>query len=370
MSGRITSAFFLLWSLIGVVAAQAAPFQTEIVVRTVANLRTRADVVALVDEAVRHGVSVINLAAKQDEDDEIASGLVFYASRIAPIAPAYRTFDVLGDTIAEAHRRGVRVRAWVPQFHDQMAVRAHPEWQMQAFDGQQAAAYLGKGRPEYFVNPLNLAAQDYQRSLLVEIARNYAVDGIVLDWVRFDNYNMDLSEATRARFRDVNGYDPIEIDFSTENTRRTQWNSWRGAEIGRYVQSVRTAIDGVRPGLALGAYILPPAFAEAGQDAATFAGAVTFLSPMAYYKDWDLPPDWTVRELLPQTMARAPGVALVPVLDEDWSDAAAGEILPQVRRVMPVVSALSWFVYGKWTKAAFERIARLRAFESPTLGPR
>ena len=102
-------------------------FKTEIIVRTVANFRGPADVSALVALAAQHGVSTINLAAKQDEDDEIASGLVFYASRIAPRAPGFETFDALRDTIREAHRHGVKVRAWMPQFHDQMAARAHPQ---------------------------------------------------------------------------------------------------------------------------------------------------------------------------------------------------------------------------------------------------
>ena len=39
-------------------------FKTEIIVRTVVNLRSRADVAALVAIAAQHGVGTINLAAK------------------------------------------------------------------------------------------------------------------------------------------------------------------------------------------------------------------------------------------------------------------------------------------------------------------
>ena len=80
-------------------------FKTEIIVRTVVNLRSRADVAALVAMAAQHGVSTINLAAKQDEDDEIPSGSRLYASRIAPRAPGYGTFDALGETIREGTGR-------------------------------------------------------------------------------------------------------------------------------------------------------------------------------------------------------------------------------------------------------------------------
>jgi hypothetical protein len=52
---------------------------------------------------------LINLAAKQDEDDEIASGYVFYASCIAPRALGFETFDALGETVREAHRHGLKI---------------------------------------------------------------------------------------------------------------------------------------------------------------------------------------------------------------------------------------------------------------------
>ena len=74
-------------------------------------LRAPADVEALVALAAQHGVGTINLAVKQDEDDEIASGLVFYASALAPRAPGYEAFDVRARKIRAAHARGFWVRA-------------------------------------------------------------------------------------------------------------------------------------------------------------------------------------------------------------------------------------------------------------------
>jgi hypothetical protein len=146
-------------------AAAQAPFGREIVVRTVTNLRSGADVERLVELARAHRIATINVAAKQDEDDEIASGLVFYNSRIAPRAPGYEGFDALGEAIRLAHRHGMKVRAWLPQFHDQVAVRANPEWQMKAYLGGRVKPYVGRGRPEYFANPGHPLAAAYQRAL-------------------------------------------------------------------------------------------------------------------------------------------------------------------------------------------------------------
>jgi len=340
-------------------AAARLPFKTEIIVRTVVNLRSHADVAALVAMAAQHGVSTINVAAKQDEDDEIPSGFVFYASRIAPRASGYGTFDALGDTIREGHRQGLKVRAWMPQFHDQSAASVHPDWQMHALTGGQVLPYAGRNRKEFFLNPLNPAARDYQRLLIEEIARDYNVDGIVIDWVRFDDYNMDLGDETRARFKASFGFDPIGIDFSKDNPQRSQWNGWRAMQIAGHVKQLRAALDAIKPGLELGAYILPPEFQEVAQDPAQFSDVLGFLSPMAYYKDWGLPPQWIVRTLLPQTADKANRAAIIPVFDEDLTHAAGQEILREISRTWPDITTLSWFVYGKWTNAALERIDRL-----------
>jgi uncharacterized lipoprotein YddW (UPF0748 family) len=340
-------------------AAARMAFKTEIIVRTVVNLHSRADVAALVAMAAQHGVSTINLAAKQDEDDEIPSGFVFYASRIAPRAPGYGTFDALGETIREGHRQGLKVRAWMPQFHDQLAASVHPDWQMHALTDGQVLPYAGRNRKEFFLNPLNPAARDYQRLLIEEIARDYDVDGIVIDWVRFDDYNMDLGGETRARFKASFGFDPIDIDFSKDNPQRIQWNAWRAMQIAGHVKQLRAALDAIKPGLELGAYILPPEFDEVAQDPAQFSDALGFLSPMAYYKDWGLPPQWIVRTLLPQTADKANRAAIIPVFDEDLTHAAGQEILREISRTWPDITTLSWFLYGKWTNAAVERIDRL-----------
>src|SRR5262245_46856553 len=325
-------------ALLGVPAAARLAFKTEIIVRTAANLRGPEDVLSLVALAARHGVGTINLAAKQDEDDEIPSGMVFYASRIAPHAPGFDTFDALRDTIREAHRHGRRRRAWMPQFHDQMAARAHPQWQMHGLKDGLAVPYTGRDRKEFFLNPLDPAARDYQRSLIEEIARGYDVDGIVIDWVRFDDYAMDLGNETRVRFKTIFGFDPIDIDFSSDSPRRRQWNAWREAQIADHVKGLRAALDVIKPGLELGAYVLPPQFIEVAQDAAQFSASVTFVSPMAYYKDWGFPATWVVRKLLPQTIEKAGSAKIIPVFDEDLTDGDASEILPEISRRWPAIS--------------------------------
>ncbi|MFD2875459.1 family 10 glycosylhydrolase [Paenibacillus rhizoplanae] len=222
------------------------PFETEVIVRTVNQFKKNvADVEDFIELSEQYGVDVISLNVKQDEDDEVPSGRVFYQSDIAPIAQGYENFDALQEVITAAHAAGIKVHAWIPQFHDQEAFLAHDEWQMQSLVGGVQTPFTGANGNEYFVNPLHHEVQQYERSIIQEVIENYAVDGVVLDWIRFDNYNMDVSNYTVAKYQAAFGYSPLTINFDVDSAKRRQWNEWRTEQIGQYVGDIRQDITRV-----------------------------------------------------------------------------------------------------------------------------
>ncbi len=336
------------------------PIAMEIIVRTPATLHNAADVQALTAAAARQGVKVINLLVKQDEDggapNGLQSGQVFYASRLAPRAPGYENFDVLRTLLEAARPVGLRVRAWVPQFHDQVAVRREPAWAMQYLKDGLVQPYQGVRNPEYFVNPLHPEVQAYQLAILREITDGYAVEGVMLDWIRFDNYPMDLSAWTRAQYQARFGADPLQIDFSRDSAARRQWNDYRSDGIARYVQTVRQALPAA---LELGVYILPPEFVEVGQDAGRFNTHVGLLAPMCYYADWGFAIDWLWSSCMPSTVAKSGAAAVVPTLDAKLGDSEVRRILARLRSDFPAVRTVAWFQHEAWTEAMMARLAAL-----------
>jgi uncharacterized lipoprotein YddW (UPF0748 family) len=334
-------------------------FINEVIVRTVENFRSHEDVVNFVEMASAKNIAVINLNVKQDEDDEVPSGYVFYKSRIAPIAPGYKNFDALRAVIAEAHMKGIQVRAWIPQFHDRAAILKNSAWQMMASKKRKVLPYRGAYRNEYFVNPLHKDVQNYERSLILEVVKNYDIDGIVLDWMRFDNFNMDMGTDTRTRYKAAFGYDPMTINFSKDNAKRRQWNDWRSTQLGEYVKSVRTAVNAVTPDLFLGVYVLPPEFVECGQDVAKFTDHVDFISPMAYFKDWGYDLEWVYdgnSGVLADTRDKGPDNEIIPAFDNFWSNYEYQSIYAGLRRNFPGIANVSYFCYGQWTGDMFKAI--------------
>lgn len=337
-------------------------FETEVIVRTVNQFRNAEDVRTFVDSADRRGVDVISMNVKQDEDDEVPSGEVFYQSRIAPIAEGYEEFDALDEVLTQAHAAGIKVHAWIPQFHDQAAFRAHPKWRMQALIDGVRKPFKGSNGSEYFVNPLHLEVQRYERSIVREVVENYPVDGVVLDWLRFDDYNMDVSDYTIALYKKQFGYSPLKIDFDKDSPRRKQWNEWRTDRIAQYVGDVRQDLTASsNPQVQLGVYILPPEFTEVGQDAAKFKPFVDFAAPMAYFDDWGYDSEWVYGAesgILKDTHDRlaGSGADVVPTLDTDWTEGQYREIYQGIREYYPNVERLSFFAYGAWTEAELAAI--------------
>ncbi len=370
-------AFSMMGTAGGVKAAEESnpPFETEVIVRTVNQFKNTTDVLEFVEMAERNGVDVISMNVKQDEDDEVPSGQVFYQSDIAPVAQGYEDFDALQEVVTAAHAAGIKVQAWIPQFHDQAAFLQHTEWQMQALvDGVQTPL-TGSNGSEYFVNPIHHEVQEYERSIIQEVIENYAVDGVVLDWIRFDNYNMDVSDYTVAKYQAEFGYSPLSIDFDTDSTQRDQWNEWRTDQIGQYVGDIRQDItESSKPDMQLGVYILPPEFVEVGQDVSKFKEHIDFVAPMAYFDDWEFNSDWvysTNYGILKDTSDRISGqsVDIVATLDNDWTDDQYQEIYKGIRDNYPGVERLSFFAYGTWPEAELSKINERTTWPTPDWTP-
>ena len=334
---------------------QKRPLSHEIIVRTITNLKTTADVDRLVHLCQQYHISTITLAFKQDEDDEVPSGYVFYPSRIAPIAAGYKQRDLLQYLITAAHARNIKVKAWIPQFHDQVAYNKHDSWRMMVYREGKVVPFANNST-EYFVNPLHPDVQDYELSIIKEIVTRYPIDGVVLDWIRFNGYNMDLSNRTRQHYKKRFGYDPITIDFTTENSKRIQWNHYRMDAIASYIQHVRAAIRAIKPAVTLDVFVLSPAWKELAQDPRRFANSIDRIAPMCYYDDWHYPLDWIYGTrsdaILPLIRQKVPHKEIVPIFDTNWTPQVYRKIFTNLHNIQTI----GWFHYGKWTSREIGRI--------------
>ncbi|MBK8915888.1 MAG: family 10 glycosylhydrolase [Phycisphaerales bacterium] len=253
--------------------------------------RTPEDVRRIVARCAAEGFNTLLWQVRGD-------GTVTYPSRIEPWSAQFNHrdpgFDPLALAIEEAHARGLRVEAWFnvlpgwsgsqpPAIAGQLW-NARPEWFLTDARGNRQA--LG----DFYVllNPCLPEVRSHLAALVREIAGNYAIDGIHLDYVR---YAWDGQRDARRRFP----RDARTLSLYRAETGRTPdadadagaWDSWRANQLTRAVIEMREALNRARPGATLTAAVRPDA-AEARQDhfqnAAAWlrSGLVDAVMPMAY----------------------------------------------------------------------------------------
>ncbi len=146
------------------------------------------EVVALTEKAKNARINTIILLVKDP------AGL-YYSSKLFPnaVAPGYKNFDLLSAVIIAAHKRGMRVEAWLADFvegKNSWAYTNHPEWAELNADGETTLSEIGADGRSYqdvWMCPARRPGyvDQYLLPIVREIVRNYPVDGIRHGFARY-----------------------------------------------------------------------------------------------------------------------------------------------------------------------------------------
>src|SRR5688572_17979234 len=122
-----------------------------------------------------------------------------------------------------------------------------------------------------YTSPLHPAAQDHTAAVIAEIAANYAIDGVHLDYVRFPNEHFDYStsaieqfknsvlpDLTDAERRDVAAREMLD-PAAYPNLFPERWSDFRRSRLTSLVLKIRTAVKTVRPAVMVSAAVVPDA---------------------------------------------------------------------------------------------------------------
>ncbi|HEV8470593.1 MAG TPA: family 10 glycosylhydrolase [Candidatus Limnocylindria bacterium] len=187
----------------------------------------------------------------------------------AAIAP--RPFDPLQTVIDRAHAAGIQVHAWIittamwnsstAPLDPSHAFNQHgptktgdDNWLGVRYDGflrESASASAN-----WFFDPGHPDAADYIAEMYLSIARNYAIDGLNFDRVRYPDLTLPAWPADNAW-----GYNPVTLDRFHAATGRTdrplpndpQWSQWRRDQITNIVRKVYVEAYAIKPFLRISA---------------------------------------------------------------------------------------------------------------------
>jgi len=172
----------------------------------------------------------------------------------AGIAP--RPYDPLDAIIAKAHAAGIQVHAWiittalwnssVAPLDPSHAFNQHgpsktgyDNWLGVRYDG--ALRESPSSAANWFFDPGHPDAANYIAEMYLSVARNYAIDGLNFDRVRYPDLPLAAWPADNAW-----GYNPVALDRFQAATGRVdrplpndpQWSQWRRDQVTNIVRKV------------------------------------------------------------------------------------------------------------------------------------
>ncbi|GAB4529069.1 MAG: family 10 glycosylhydrolase [Pleurocapsa sp.] len=234
---------------------------------TIVKTRSESDLAEIFDRMVSAGINTVFF-------ETLNSGYTIYPSHVSPQQnPLVRGWDPLEAAVKLAHERGMELHAWVwtfaavnrrhniilnrPRNHLGPVLSRHPDWAITDQNGNRFHYNSGK----VFFDPANPGVRRYLSLLLKEIATEYKVDGIHLDYIRYpfqdpsEKLTYGYGIAARQQFRQMTGVDPIQL--TPQDPLWSQWIQFRSEQIDSFISSVSQELKQQRPDLILSTAVFP-----------------------------------------------------------------------------------------------------------------
>lgn len=258
------------------------------------------------------------------------SGVSYYNSSINP--SKFGSFDLLKEVITSSHKRNIKVWPWVMLFTaSQEFVSMNPNLAATKADGSTNYGLLDVANPE---------AQDFVYNEIVEMVKNYDVDGINLDI----EYEGSYSQLDKSLF--IKEFNISSINWPSdvlENGRyRKEYVKWMSNVMTTFLKRLTVKIRELKPGIVIShdvVYDPKLALNWYFTDWKTWVdeGLVDVVSPMIYHRDSGEPVSW-IEDASKVTRSYLPSnVALIPCIGGSYSNTIsmpASEWLETVRYAM------------------------------------
>lgn len=274
--------------------------------------RTAADVERALDDCAAAGFTAAMFQVRGDGTVAWRSSQEVWSERFGFRDPG---FDPLQVAVDAAHRRGMQLHAWVNVMpgwagvdepaDPRQLLRSRPEWFLSGRDGERQLRRAGK---YLTLNPCLPEVREYLAGLCRELAAQYDVDGLHLDYIRFPDGDGDDPDRL--------GTDPRTLSLFTTGTGRRSddveaLREWQVQCVTQTVADIAAAVRGTGKRLLLTAAVFADpelALGKVRQDWGSWLrrGLVDAVLPMNYTAD-----DERFAALVQQDVALARGKPVI-----------------------------------------------------------
>ncbi len=215
-------------------------------------------------------------------------GSAHYPSKLLPRSDIYRQYgDQIAQCQAACRASGLEMHVWKVDWNLSTAP--------QSFINQMRSA----GRTQVDVNgkdidwlcPSNPLNEALERDSLLEVVKNYDVDGIHFDYIRYPDETTCYCKGCRKRFEAKHGKPVANWPWDCYNgSLQKEYHDWRCLQITKLVKDVHDAVKSIKPAVKISAAVFsdyPDCRDGVGQDWVSWirAGYLDFVLPMDYTSD-------------------------------------------------------------------------------------
>jgi hypothetical protein len=163
------------------------------------------------------------------------------------IDPVYGKRDILAEAVSEGHKRGLHVEAWFeygfvggwtgnqPPGGKGPIFNAKPEWVAKKLDGTEM-----DNSNFYWMIHTHKDVQDFLIALSTEVCRNYDIDGIELDRIRYSSLLYGYDSYTDSLYRLENNGNPPPQQYNDAS-----WIRWRADKINEFMERAYDSIKAI-----------------------------------------------------------------------------------------------------------------------------
>ena len=243
------------------------------------------------------------------------SGTAYYQSSYEPwgyyAGYQYPGYDPLEYAIEEAHKRGLELHAWFNVFQTSSTypgtpAAGHPEWICRDENGISMTSYRS-------ISPGLEEVRNYTIDVAMEIVRNYDIDGLHLDYIRWNEHTNTGREAVKPimelqrkdgmisnqELQNLNNNLPGRYLYDYKHPFSSgipdsfdSWEMWWRWCVTTFVETLHDSIQSVKPHVRLSAAVLGKynwsgwqGYGTVFQDGAKWynEGSIDHIMPMSYH---------------------------------------------------------------------------------------
>lgn len=240
----------------------------------------------------------------------LAKGLAGVTAFVSPLTPSDCGRDLLQELLSAAHEKNMRVHAWFTSASDEHYKAAHP---------QSGRCHFSRGKDQGLISLADEGYMQYMEKVTRYLAQHYDVDGLHLDYIRYNHLLYGWDESDLKRYRQ-NGADTDKLKAlmqrafygekqdlgemfdlyraGDQSVRALAWT--RRQDVRRFATRLTQAARAEKSDLCLSAALMPEgayddtAFSDLhyGQNYQDAAAIYHLALPMAYSQAYEKDENW------------------------------------------------------------------------------